>query len=160
MATGRWSQSTPTKMLCEKFTICTMSQPTLAEVTISVLQWTTKYFLTQHLQIGGTLSVTKTRHLCLYKVWCFEGTEITCCCTPASSANIVGKSPDHEYRISDIATHVMSCTIKRLMEIHQYWTVPRQTQRMTTPSFAKKWRLQYNHLRKGSPLESTTFQQN
>ena len=31
------------------------------------------------------------------------------------------------------------------MEIHQYWTVPRQTQRMTTPSFAKKWRLQYNH---------------
>ena len=22
---------------------------------------------------------------------------------------------------------------------------PRQTQRMTTPSFAKKWRLQYNH---------------
>ena len=26
-----------------------------------------------------------------------------------------------------------------------YWTVPRQTQRMTTPSFAKKWRLQYNH---------------
>ena len=24
-------------------------------------------------------------------------------------------------------------------------TVPRQTQRMTTPSFAEKWRLQYNH---------------
>ena len=46
------------------------------------------------------------------------------------------------------------------MEIHQYWTVPRQTQRMTTPSFAKKWRLQYNHWRKGSQLESTTSQQN
>ena len=27
------------------------------------------------------------------------------------------------------------------MEIHQYRTVPRQTQRSTTPSFAKKWRL-------------------
>ena len=29
--------------------------------------------------------------------------------------------------------------------IHQYWTVPRQTQRTTTQSFAKMWRLQYNH---------------
>ena len=34
------------------------------------------------------------------------------------------------------------------MEIHQYLTVPRQTQRMTTPSFAKKWRLRYNYWRK------------
>ena len=33
-----------------------------------------------------------------------------------------------------------SCTITRAIEIHQYWTVPRQTQRMTTPSFAKKLR--------------------
>ena len=32
--------------------------------------------------------------------------------------------------------------------------------RTTTPSFAKKWRLHYNHLKKGSQLESTTFQQN
>ena len=31
------------------------------------------------------------------------------------------------------------------MEIHHYWIVPRQTQRITTPSFEKKWRLQYNH---------------
>ena len=44
------------------------------------------------------------------------------------------------------------------MEIHQYWTVPRQTQRMTTPSLAEKWRLQYNHWRKGNQLESTTSQ--
>ena len=29
----------------------------------------------------------------------------------------------------------------RPVEIHQYWTVPMQTQRMTTPSFRKKWRL-------------------
>ena len=54
----------------------------------------------------------------------------------------------------------LSCTITRPVEIHQYWTVPRQTQRMTTPSFAKKCRLQYNHWRKGSQLESTTSQQN
>ena len=39
----------------------------------------------------------------------------------------------------------LSCTTTSPMEIHQYWTVPRQTQRMTTPSFAEKWRLQYNH---------------
>ena len=45
------------------------------------------------------------------------------------------------------------------MEIHQYWTVPRQTQRMTTPSYAEKSWLQYNHGRKGSQLESTTSQQ-
>ena len=54
----------------------------------------------------------------------------------------------------------LSCTTTRPMEIHQYWTVPRQTQRMTTPYFAEKWRLQYNHWRKGSQLESTTSQQN
>ena len=36
----------------------------------------------------------------------------------------------------------------------------RQTLRMTNPSFAEKWRLQYNHSRKGSQLESTTYQQN
>ena len=45
-------------------------------------------------------------------------------------------------RIRDIALRL---TITRPMEIHQYWTVPRQTQRMTIPFFAKKWRLQYNH---------------
>ena len=33
-------------------------------------------------------------------------------------------------------------------------------QRMTTQSFAEKWRLQYNHWRKGSQLELTTSQQN
>ena len=37
---------------------------------------------------------------------------------------------------------------------------PRQTQTMTTPSFAKKWKLQYNHWREGSRLESTTYKQN
>ena len=35
-----------------------------------------------------------------------------------------------------------------------------KSQRMTTPSFAEKWRLQYNHGRKGNQLESTTSQQN
>ena len=50
----------------------------------------------------------------------------------------------------------LHCTITRLMEIHRYWTVPRQTQRTTTPLFAKKWRLQYNHWRKESQLELTT----
>ena len=38
--------------------------------------------------------------------------------------------------------------------------LPRQTQRTTTLSFAKKWRLQCNHSRKGGQLESTTSQQN
>ena len=51
---------------------------------------------------------------------------------------------------TDIQNTALSCTITRPMEIHQYWTVPRQTQRMTTPFFAEKWRLQYNHWRKGS----------
>ena len=37
---------------------------------------------------------------------------------------------------------------------------PQTDKRMTTPSFAKKWRLQDNHRRKGSQLESITFQQN
>ena len=46
------------------------------------------------------------------------------------------------------------------MEIHQYWTVPILSQRMTTPSFAKKWRLQYNRWRKESLLKLTTSQQN
>ena len=46
------------------------------------------------------------------------------------------------------------------MEIHQYWSVPRQTQKMTTPSFAKEWRLQYDHFRKESQVKSTTSQQN
>ena len=54
----------------------------------------------------------------------------------------------------------LSCTTTKPMEIHHYWTVPRETQRMTTPSFAEKWRLQYNHRSKGSQLESTTSQQN
>ena len=53
----------------------------------------------------------------------------------------------------------LSCTTTRPMEIHQYWTVPRQTQKMTTPSFTERLRLQYNHWRKGSQLESTTSQQ-
>ena len=56
----------------------------------------------------------------------------------------------------------LSCTITRPVELHQYWTVPRQIQKMTTPSFAKKCMLQYNHWRKGSQLELTkwTSQQN
>ena len=53
----------------------------------------------------------------------------------------------------------LSYTTTRPMETHQYWTVTRQTQRMTTPSFAEKWRLHFNHWRKGSRLESTTSQQ-
>ena len=32
------------------------------------------------------------------------------------------------------------------------------TQGMTTPSFAKKWRLQYNYWRKGNQMDSTTSQ--
>ena len=57
-----------------------------------------------------------------------------------------GKSLTKERDIlNDGQNTALSCTITKPMEIHQYWTVPRQTQRMTTPSFAKKWRLQYNH---------------
>ena len=43
------------------------------------------------------------------------------------------------------AEYCTDYTNTRPMEIHQYSTVPIQTQRMTTPSFAEKWRLQYNH---------------
>ena len=50
----------------------------------------------------------------------------------------------------------LSCIIARPIEIHKYWTVPRQTQRTTTPPFTKKWRLQYTHWRKGNPPELTT----
>ena len=35
------------------------------------------------------------------------------------------------------------------MEIHQYWTVHRQTQRMTTPSFAKNRGAEVQSLKKG-----------
>ena len=42
----------------------------------------------------------------------------------------------------------VSCRSTRPMEIHEYWTAPRQTQRMTTLSFTKKLRLQYNHWRR------------
>ena len=35
------------------------------------------------------------------------------------------------------------------MEIHQYWTVPRQTQMMTTPSFTKKVEAAVQSLKKG-----------
>ena len=52
------------------------------------------------------------------------------------------------------------CTTTRPMEIHQYWTVPKQTQRMTTASSAESWRLQYNYWREGNQLEWTTSQQN
>ena len=62
--------------------------------------------------------------------------------------------------ISAQSSIMSTTTTTKPMEIHQYWTVPRQTQRMTTPSFAEKWRLQYNHWRKGGQLESTTSQQN
>ena len=43
----------------------------------------------------------------------------------------------------------MSYTITRPMEIHQYWTVPRQTQMMTTPSFTKKVEAAVQSLKKG-----------
>ena len=47
---------------------------------------------------------------------------------------------------TEYCTELFNHKATRLMEIHQYWTVPRQTHMMmTTPSFAKKWRLQYNH---------------
>ena len=46
------------------------------------------------------------------------------------------------------------------MEILQYWTVPSQAQRTTTPSFAKKWRVKYNYWRKSSQLVLTISQQN
>ena len=42
----------------------------------------------------------------------------------------------------------LSCTATRPMETHQYWTVPRQSQRITIPSFAEKWKLQYRHTSK------------
>ena len=58
---------------------------------------------------------------------------------------------------TDRQNTALSCRTTRPMEIYQYWTVPRQTQRMTTPSFVEKWRLQYNHWRKGSQLESTNI---
>ena len=38
--------------------------------------------------------------------------------------------------------------------------IPSHTGPKDTPSFAKKWRLQHNHWRKGSQLELTTPQQN
>ena len=47
--------------------------------------------------------------------------------------------------ITDEQNTTLCCIITRPMEIHQYWTVPKQTQKMATPSFEKKWRLQYNH---------------
>ena len=54
----------------------------------------------------------------------------------------------------------LSCTIRRPVEIHQYWTVPRQTQRPTIPSIAKKCRLQCSYWIKGSKLELTKSQKN
>ena len=51
-----------------------------------------------------------------------------------------------------------SCTTTRPVEIHQYWTVPRQTKRKSTPSSAKKWRLQDNPWRNRSQLKFTTSQ--
>ena len=69
-------------------------------------------------------------------------------------------SQKNERYWTDVQNTALSCTITRPMEIHQYWTVPRQTQRMTTPSFLKEWSLQYNYWRKGSHLESTTSRQN
>ena len=48
-----------------------------------------------------------------------------------------GKCLTEERYWTDGQNTALSCTVTRLMEIHQYWTVPRQTQRMTTPSFAR-----------------------
>ena len=48
-----------------------------------------------------------------------------------------------EWEILNRQNTALSCTISRPMGIHQQdWTVPRQTQKMTTPSFAEKCRLQ------------------
>ena len=70
----------------------------------------------------------------------------------ATVQNRAGKCLKEEREILNRWTEY--CTITRPVEIHQCWTVPRKTQRMTTPSFAKKRRLQYNQWRKGSRLES------
>ena len=43
----------------------------------------------------------------------------------------------------------VSCTITRPMEIHQYWTVPRQTQRMITLSFRKEVEAAVQSLKRG-----------
>ena len=59
-------------------------------------------------------------------------------------------SQKNEIHWTDGQNTALSCTITRPTEIHQYWTVPRQTQRMTTPSFPKTLRLRYNSWRKGS----------
>ena len=69
-------------------------------------------------------------------------------------------SQKNERYWTDGQNTALSCTIKKPMEIHKYWTVPTQTQKMTTPSFAEKLRLQCNYWRKGSQLESPASQQN
>ena len=52
-----------------------------------------------------------------------------------------GKCLTEERYWTDGQSTVLSSTITRPMKIHQYWTVPRQTQRTTTPTFAKKWKM-------------------
>ena len=69
--------------------------------------------------------------------------------TPPFSFNTALKK-NERYRIGGQNVD-LRCTITRPMEIHQYWTVPRQTQRATTPSFAKKLRLQYSQLELTTP---------
>ena len=43
----------------------------------------------------------------------------------------------------------LNCTTTRPMEIHQYWTVPRQTQRMATPILRRKVGAAIQSLKKG-----------
>ena len=50
---------------------------------------------------------------------------------------------------TDEQNTVLSCTITRSMEIHQHWTVPWQTQRMTTSYFEKKVQAAVQLLKKG-----------
>ena len=56
-----------------------------------------------------------------------------------------GKCVTEERQITDGQNTALSCTATRPMEISQYRTVPRETQRITIRSFAEKWKLQYNH---------------
>ena len=55
MAIGRWSQSTPTKMLCEKFGICSMSRRILAEVMLILIH--TQSYMKPH-------CITVSQNLC------------------------------------------------------------------------------------------------
>ena len=73
-------------------------------------------------------------------------------------------SQKNEQYVTYEQNNALSCTITRPVEIRQYWTVPRQTQRITTPSFAKKsggcsTTTEKKKKKKESYLDSTASQQ-